>query len=256
MAKSALPGAPMDADKAALTARTSVVIPTLNEAASIGQVLDQLPGGLLEVLIVDGNSKDGTGDIARSKGARVINEPRKGYGRAYKTGFASARGDFIVTLDGDLTYPAERVPELLAMLETEGLDFITCDRLSQLDRAAMSGKHRLGNFALSTTSRVLFRVPVKDSQSGMWVLRREILKELTMTSDGMPFSEEIKIEAFRARPDKCREVSIEYRVRVGEAVLSSWSDGMANLRFLFRKRFGRARGTRGDLFSEGGPAAP
>lgn len=243
-----LPGAPMDADDGSPTARTTVVIPTLNEAASIGPVLDQLPEGLLEVLVVDGNSKDGTQEIATSKGARVINEPRKGYGRAYKTGFKAARGDFIVTLDGDMTYPAERVPDLVAMLDAEGLDFITCDRLSRLTKDAMSGKHRLGNFALSTTSRLLFRVPVKDSQSGMWVFRRQVLKDLTMTSDGMPFSEEIKIEAFRARPGRCREVPIEYRIRVGEAVLSSWSDGMANLRFLFRKRFGRARGEKGDLF--------
>jgi hypothetical protein len=82
----------------------------------------------------------------------------------------------------------------------------------------------------------------------MWVLRRPLLKDLTVTSDGMAFSEEIKVEAFRARPGRCRELPIDYRVRVGEPVLSSWSDGMANLRFLFRKRFGRARGQRGDLY--------
>jgi hypothetical protein len=242
----------MEGPDSSRVARTSVVIPTLNEADSIGQVLDQLPKGLLEVVVVDGNSKDTTQEIARSKGARVVVEPRKGYGRAYKTGFKEARGDFIATLDGDLTYPAERIGELVETLDQEGLDFITCDRLSKLSKDAMSGKHRFGNFVLSVTARVLFRVPVKDSQSGMWVFRREVLKDLTMTSDGMPFSEEIKVEAFRARPGRCREVPIEYRVRVGEAVLSSWSDGMANLKFLFGKRFGRARPARGDLYGEPG----
>ncbi len=239
----------MAATESGPLARTTVVIPTLNEARSIGGVLDELPEGLLEVIIVDGNSKDATQEIARSKGARVVVEPRKGYGRAYKTGFQNARGDFIATLDGDLTYPADQVGPFLDMLLRDGLDFITCDRLTRLRKDAMSGKHRLGNFILSTATRVLFRVPVKDSQSGMWVFRREILKDLTMTSDGMPFSEEIKVEAFRSRPDRCLEVPIDYRVRVGEPVLSSWKDGMANLRFLFRKRIGRSRGTRGDLYA-------
>jgi glycosyltransferase involved in cell wall biosynthesis len=238
-----------------LVARTSVVIPTLNEGASIGAVLDELPKGVLEVLIVDGNSTDGTQETCRAKGARVIVEPRKGYGRAYKTGFLAARGDFIATLDGDLTYPAPRIPEFLAMLEARGLDYLTCDRLTTLRAEAMSRKHRFGNFVLSTTMRVLFRVPVKDSQSGMWVFRREILKDLTLTSDGMPFSEEFKIEAYRARRGRCAEPTIDYRVRVGEAVLSSWRDGRKNLTFLFAKRFGRARGAKGDLFAHEGAGA-
>ena len=233
--------------------RTSVVIPTLNEGKSIGGVLDEIPEGVLEVLIVDGNSADDTQDVARAKGARVIAEPRKGYGRAYKTGFLEAKGDFIATLDGDLTYPAERIGELVERLVSQNLDFITCDRLSTLRREAMSGKHRFGNAVLSITTRVLFRVPVKDSQNGMWIFRRELLKDLTLTSDGMPFSEELKIEAFRARKGRCLELPIDYRVRVGEAVLSSWRDGRQNLTFLFRKRFGRAKGSKGDLYPAAAP---
>lgn len=240
----------MDAVGPDLLRKISVVIPTLNEGESIGPVLDELPKGILEVLIVDGNSTDGTQETARGKGARVIVEPRRGYGRAYKTGFLEARGEVIATLDGDLTYPAERIGELAALLEREGLDFITCDRLSTLRKEAMSRAHRAGNFVLSVTSRILFGVPIKDSQSGMWIFRRSLLKDVTLTSDGMAFSEEFKIEAFRARPGRCREVTIDYRVRVGEAVLSSWKDGIGNLRFLFRKRFGRARGTKGELFAQ------
>jgi glycosyltransferase involved in cell wall biosynthesis len=145
----------MPGDAESPLARTTVVIPTLNEGRSIGQVLEELPKGLLEVIIVDGNSRDDTQAIARSKGARVVVEPRKGYGRAYKTGFLEARGDFIVTMDGDLTYPAERTGELVDLLVRDDLDFITCDRLSMLRKESMSGKHRLGNFALSTTTRLL-----------------------------------------------------------------------------------------------------
>jgi len=238
----------MEQASAELLRKVSVVIPTLNEGKSIGAVLDEIPRGVLEVIIVDGNSTDGTQGIARAKGARVVVEPRRGYGRAYKTGFLKAKGQIIATIDGDLTYPAERIGEFAALLEREHLDFITTDRLSTLRKEAMSREHRFGNFVLSLTARVLFGVPVKDSQSGMWIFRRELLKDLTLTADGMAFSEELKVEAFRARRDRCREIEIDYRVRVGEAVLSSWKDGIANLKFLFAKRLGRAKGTKGELY--------
>ncbi|RLF75321.1 MAG: glycosyltransferase family 2 protein, partial [Thermoplasmata archaeon] len=93
--------------------KVSVVIPTLNEERSIGKVLEMLPRREdYEVVIVDGLSTDRTVDIAKEKGARVVMERRRGYGRAYKTGFKEARGRIIVTMDGDLTYPAEMVEEL------------------------------------------------------------------------------------------------------------------------------------------------
>jgi hypothetical protein len=99
----------------------------------------------------------------------------------------------------------------------------------------MSAKHRIGNWVLSTTTRILFRVKVKDSQSGMWVFKRGILKGLDLRSDQMSLSEEIKIEAFKKF--KSAEMPISYRVRVGEVKLSSWRDGSGNLKYLFRKRF-------------------
>jgi hypothetical protein len=223
--------------------KLSVIIPTMNEEAGIGSTLDLVhralgPSGIsYELLIVDTDSKDRTREIAGSKGAIVIDEPRRGYGRAYKTGFERARGELIATLDADATYPAERIPELVRMLESERLDFITGDRFAMMQKGAMSAKHRFGNWVLSTTMRVLFGVPVKDSQSGMWVLRRRELAKWVLTSDGMPMSEEIKIEAFRK--SRAKEVGIEYRVRLGEVKLQSFSDGWRNLRFLLRKRFGR-----------------
>ena len=91
----------------------SVIIPTMNEEESIGQVIDSvhqaLNGWEYEVLVVDTNSKDRTRDIAAEKGAVVIDEPRRGYGRAYKTGFESSKGEVIATLDADCTYPAEEI---------------------------------------------------------------------------------------------------------------------------------------------------
>ena len=95
--------------------KVTVIIPTLNEEQSIGQTIDQIPKDFanIEIMIVDGLSKDRTVEIAKEKSARVVMEKRKGYGRAYKTGFAEAKGDIICTLDGDTTYPAEEFHQVL-----------------------------------------------------------------------------------------------------------------------------------------------
>ena len=214
----------------------TVIIPTLNEEEAIGQVIESIPGRQnMEILIVDGLSTDRTVEIARGKGARVVMEKRKGYGRAYKTGFAEATGDIIATLDGDLTYPAE----LAQQLEEQGVDFISCDRLSLLEKRAMTGKHRFGNWVLKVATNVLFGMKIKDSQTGMWVFKKEMLDKITLTSDGMPLSEEIKIEMFKHPDIRAIEIPVEYRIRVGEIKLNTWQDGKRNLGFLFRKRFGK-----------------
>ena len=227
--------------------KLSIVIPAMNEEEGIGETLDVIPlkaleemGYPTEVVVVDGESVDRTRDIAREKGARVVIEPRKGYGRAYKTGFESALGDVIATGDADTTYPFDKLPEYLRLFELEKLDFLTGNRFGRLEPGAMSAKHKVGNWVLSTTGRVLFMVNVKDSQSGMWIFKKEILPRLRITSDGMPMSEEIKIEAFSKSDLRSREIPIEYRVRVGDVKLSSWKDGYRNMKFLFQKRFGLA----------------
>jgi glycosyltransferase involved in cell wall biosynthesis len=223
------------------TLRLSVIIPTLNEEECIGQVIDDVNASLrdkgfdYEIMIVDGRSTDRTRDISREKGAVVVEEPRKGYGRAYKTGFENARGEVIATLDGDCTYPTESIVPLMEMLDKDDLEFITTDRFGHMEEGAMSNMHKIGNLALSFTTRLLFGRIIRDSQSGMWVFRREALRKINVEADGMPFSEEIKIEAFRKL--RSGEVMIVYRRRVGEVKLSSWKDGWNNFKFLWTKRF-------------------
>jgi hypothetical protein len=213
----------------------------MNEEASIGKVLDLVKETMqqtqyqYEILVVDTNSKDKTKDIAIEKGATVVDEPRRGYGRAYKTGFEKASGDVVATLDADCTYPAEDIPQLSDKLFAENLDFITTNRLARMEEGAMSRMHLFGNWVLNVTAKVLFSVSFKDSQSGMWVFRKEAYGKLDVQDDGMPFSEEIKIEAFRKL--RTVEVPIMYKRRVGEVKLSSWKDGWKNFKFLWKKRF-------------------
>jgi glycosyltransferase involved in cell wall biosynthesis len=225
----------------------TVVIPTLNEEESLAAVLEEIEGafskkyeaGQWEVLVVDGLSKDRTVEIAKDHGCRVYMEKRRGYGRAYKSGFSNARGSIICTLDGDTTYPAVDFPRLISMLDTEGLDFLNCDRLTTLEKGVMSFTHRFGNWVLTTCGNMLFGIRIKDNQTGMWVFRKEILDKLDVTSDGMAFSEEIKIEAFLHTEVRAKEIAVKYRKRVGEVKLNTYGDGRKNLAFLFSKRKAR-----------------
>lgn len=224
------------------------LLPTLNEEKGIAATLEDIhtagrrfhtAGWHVFVTIVDGNSKDRTQEIARAQGAKVLVEPRKGYGRAYKTGFAKAQGDYIVTGDADGTYPFEDAFDLVMEAINRKLDFVTTDRFANLDKGAMTLQHRFGNRVLSAITRILFGVRVRDSQSGMWVIHREALerlgKPLEAFADGMPFSEELKIEMFRRL--KAKEVPGRLKARRGEKKLESWRDGLRNLLYLVRFRF-------------------
>jgi glycosyltransferase involved in cell wall biosynthesis len=215
----------------------SVVIPCYNEEEGVRYVLESLPAIVDESVVVDNNCTDSTAEVAKSLGAKVVVEKTPGYGAAYKTGLAAATQDIIVTMDGDATYPPEAIPELMDALVDGDLDFISAARFPLSDRKAMGFTNQLGNHILTLGTQILFFKAVKDSQSGMWVFKRDCLKHLRLTSDGMPFSEEIKIEAIRSKHVKFAEHHIKYGDRIGEIKLDKWRDGFTNLFFLLKLRF-------------------
>jgi glycosyltransferase involved in cell wall biosynthesis len=217
--------------------KITVIIPCLNEEQGIESVLRRMPDFVDQVIVVDNGSTDRTSEVAGTFGAQVIREDVRGYGRSYKTGFASATGDIIVTLDGDQSYPPDAISYLLeAFLHLE-VDFLNASRFPVRDRHAMSLKHKFGNVILSVAMSLLYGRWVRDSQSGMWVFRRSILADMKLVSDGMAFSEEIKIEALKSRRVRFEEISIQYTSRLGEIKLNPWRDGIHNLWFLVKKRF-------------------
>jgi glycosyltransferase involved in cell wall biosynthesis len=218
--------------------RVTVVIPCLNEEEGIQKVLDEVPSFVDEIIVVDNGSTDRTAEIARKMGAHVVSELHRGYGRAYKSGFAKSTGDIIITLDGDHSYPIDALSYLIEAFMHCRVGFLSASRFPVLSDAAMSTKHKIGNRILSIVMSVLFFRWIHDSQSGMWIFRRNVLDKMNLTSDGMAFSEEIKIEAITKKEIGFREIFISYSQRLGEIKLMPWRDGFHNLVFLFRKRLG------------------
>lgn len=220
----------------------SIIIPTLNEQAGIERTIRSIPqsvirettGSDVEIIVVDGQSTDLTREIATRLGANVILEEQKGYGRACKAGFAAAKGDIIVTIDADNTYPTECIPDYVQQLQGGGLDFITVNRFPLMERGAMSLTRRVGNKILTSVLRLLYSVDIQDSQSGMWIMKREFVSKIRLFSNDMSMSEEIKIVAFKFF--KSKEINGRYSARRGSAKLKVFEDGFKNLKYLFDYR--------------------
>jgi glycosyltransferase involved in cell wall biosynthesis len=215
----------------------SVVIPCLNEAASIEECVlaarDALDRGRYEgeVLVVDNDSTDGSGDIATAAGARVVSEPRRGYGNAYLAGLAAARGTYIVMLDADLTYDAAELPRFIQELE-DGGDLVLGDRMKGIQPGAMPWLHQhVGNPMLTGLLNRLFGTQVRDAHCGMRAVRREVLPRLDLRTSGMELASEMVIRAAKADLD-IRQFAIDYHPREGQSKLSTWKDGWRHLRFL------------------------
>ncbi len=219
--------------------KISLVIPCYNEEEGIAAVLEDVPEIVDEVVVVDNNCTDRTAEIALKMGAKVALETKQGYGAALKKGFNEASGDIIATLDADGMYPIEGIPYLVKVLEKEKLDFITVRRRPDCMRSLQSWIRYSGDIVLCLFTYLLFGVKTLDSQSGMWVFRKSILDNVNLVSDGMPLSEELKIEAFTNKKIRAKEIAqIYHDRRIGNSKLRVFRDGFGNLFFLFKKRFG------------------
>ncbi|HEV7804258.1 MAG TPA: glycosyltransferase family 2 protein [Solirubrobacteraceae bacterium] len=215
----------------------SVVIPCLNEAENIEEcvrlsltALEQAGiGG--EVVVADNGSVDGSARLAAAAGARIVDEPRRGYGSAYLAGFGAARGDYIVMLDADMTYPFDEIPRFVQELR-DGAQLVMGDRMDNIQPGAMHWVNRyIGNPLLSGTLNLFFRTGIRDAHCGMRGFRRDILPLLDLRTTGMEFASEMVIRASKEKLD-IREFPISYAPRGGESKLSRFSDGWRHLRFL------------------------
>jgi glycosyltransferase involved in cell wall biosynthesis len=222
--------------QAEIELQVSVVIPCLNEAENIvecvrraNRVLErcELAG---EVIVVDNGSDDGSAALARAAGAIVIDEPRRGYGHAYLTGFAAARGGYIVMIDADLTYDFDEIPRFVAELDG-GAELVMGNRLGDVQPGAMPLASRIGNPLVTGLLNLVHRSRVRDVQCGMRGFRRDVLPQLDLHATGFEFASEMVIRAAQEQLD-VRQFPIKLHPRGGESKLSPFRDGWRNLRLI------------------------
>jgi glycosyltransferase involved in cell wall biosynthesis len=216
----------------------SVVMPCLNEEETIGSCVQKalegirrtgLPG---EVIVADNGSTDRSTEIAGELGARVIHQPERGYGNAYRAGFEAARGKYIVMGDSDDTYDFTEIKSFVDKLR-EGNDYVLGSRFSgQILPGAMPWLHRyVGNPVLTGILNFMFGLKSSDAHSGYRAFTKEAYRRMRLQTTGMEFASEIVINAARANL-KVAEVPITYYPRGGESKLRSFRDGWRHLRFM------------------------
>jgi dolichol-phosphate hexosyltransferase len=228
----------------------AVVIPTLNEARSIGKVIDGVPVAcLLEnglettVYVVDGRSTDDTREIAAEKGAHVILADGRGKGSAIQTAFESINADYAIMVDGDNTYPIEMALEMIRLLETH--DIIIGSRLNGTRApGAMPRLNIVGNTLLSLLARALFGVHISDVCTGLWAYRRDAIRCMNLSAIGFEIEADMFAECVR-NDLRIAEIPIAYRARVDQPKLSSLRDGVRIGLFLCKRRLQLAQGNSG-----------
>jgi glycosyltransferase involved in cell wall biosynthesis len=216
----------------------SVVMPCLNEEQTVEICVRKALTWLErspysgEVVVVDNGSTDRSAEIAAAAGARVVHEPRPGYGAALRRGFAEGRGNWLVMGDCDDTYDFGDLDPLIKPL-AEGYDMSVGNRFAGgIAPGAMTWSHRyIGTPVISFLLNVFSGLKVGDSQCGLRAFTREALDRLDLRTDGMELASEMILKSAR-RGLKVADVPVPYDVRLGEAKLNTIRDGWRHLRFL------------------------
>ena len=206
--------------------RVSVVIPTRNEAESIGRVLADLPSGLVtEVIVVDCNSTDGTPEIAARMGARVISEARRGYGRACLTGIAAANApDVVVFLDGDYSDRPAELPLLLAPIAEGRADITIGSRVARpRTPGAMPWHQWFGNWLAAKLVTSLYGIKITDL-GPFRAARAEVLRALALEETTYGWAVEIILKGALQR-FRVVEVPVSYHLRIGQSKISGTVKG-------------------------------
>jgi glycosyltransferase involved in cell wall biosynthesis len=216
----------------------SIILPCLNEEQTIAQCVAKAFSGLSktglegEVVVVDNGSTDRSAELARNAGARVVQEPRKGYGSAYLRGIGESTGKYLVFGDADDTYDFDEIPSIVGPL-VNGVDMVLGSRFKgTITKGAMSFSHRyIGNPVLTGILNLFYHSTLSDAHTGLRAITRDALAKLNLKTTGMEFASEMIVAALRLKL-KVKEVPIVYYARRGTSKLNSLADAWRHLRFL------------------------
>lgn len=243
--------------RTARSGRVTIVLPAKDEAAGIGRTLRSLPRATLaamgfdtEVFVLDGRSRDATPEIAQRWGATVVRDSEPGKGSAVRDARRLFRGDYVIMLDADGTYPPDAIPRVLTALR-RGADVVMGHRLVR--PGSMPLAHRLGNAALSLVASTLHGRVCPDVCTGLWGFRVRALRALPLRSRRFGLEAELFSLAARLRL-RIVHVRVDYLPRTGPAKLSFGSDGLRIVRRLVRSRFAPLPDGRAE--ADGSPPSP
>ena len=232
--------APSQPSSTPTAVEVSIVMPCLNEAETLAKCIKYAhnaiaKGGLsAEIIVADNGSIDGSQQIAKDLGARVVDVPRKGYGSALIGGIDAAQGPLIVMGDADDSYDFEAIGPLIDKLR-EGYDLVVGNRFKGgIEPGAMPWSHRwVGNPVLTFISRVFFHAPVGDTHCGLRAFKKDAYERMRLRSTGMEFASEMVIKA-ALKGMRITEVPVVLRPdgRSRPPHLRTWRDGWRHLRFM------------------------
>lgn len=220
----------------------SVIIPCQNEGEVIASVIEKIPSCVDEIIVVDNNSTDKTASIAKETGAVVLKEKRTsggiGYGFAHQTGLEYARGDYLVALDGDKTYPIAEIPQIIKFMEKNNFDFVSCNRLPLKNQKAISKIRKLGIYILNLEVLFLYGYRIRDILTGMWVIKKETVKKLNLKEGGWDLSPEVKLAAISHPGVKFGQYHIPHFSRNGNLSKQNiWKTGLGHFIYILKRRF-------------------
>jgi glycosyltransferase involved in cell wall biosynthesis len=212
--------------------QATVIVPAYNEEAALPHVLEEILSVVdssYEVLVVDDGSRDGTRAVAGRYPCRLIShEVNRGKGAAMRTGIQHAQGEKIIFIDGDSTYPATAIPEIVRQLGS--YDLVRCVRSDGRDNIPLL--NRLGNKLFDGLIKSMHRVEGDDVLSGLYGLHKQHLGKMRLGANGFDIESEIMIKA-QAMKLQSHSLPIQYNERIGEKKLSPVRDGIKILMRVF-----------------------
>lgn len=206
--------------------QVAVIIPVLNEEQSIGKVISSIPAWVDDIIVADNGSTDTSAAIAEAHGARIVKEPRRGYGSACLAAIAALKSpDVVVFLDGDFSDSPEEMSSLVDPVVHEQVDFVIGSRvLGQQERGALTLQARFGNGLACHLMRCFWKVCYTDL-GPFRAIRYSSLEKLGMRDRDYGWTVEMQIKA-AAKKIRCWEVPVRYRRRIGKSKVSGTLRGV------------------------------
>ncbi len=218
----------------------TLAIPCKNEEHGIAALLQQVPSFIDQVLVIDNNSTDQTKKIAQKYGAKVLTEKRQihgiGYGFAHQRAIKETTTDYLITMDGDGTYPMKSIKALVQLAEKKHLNFVSCNRFPLQTGEVLSKIRQFGVFILNTEVNALYGYPMQDILSGMWLMDRSAREKIQLHCGGWNLSPEIKLAALQHPQIKFAEFHIPHHIRSGESKQFIWGTGLNHLLYIAFRR--------------------